>query len=118
MIAEFIPKTFEAGSSYMHAWIEEDSELTTNTIAHSKYIKPEERHTKKKQKTAHVILGFNNRDSANKAVECGLYVEGKEIKVHKLLYELKRCIKCQHYRHYTADCKASVDTCLRCAGEH
>jgi hypothetical protein len=117
VVAEFVPTTFDAGSSFAHARIEADSELCTNTIAHSKYIKPVHLRTST-QKSAHVIFGFNNRDSANKAIEYGMYVEGKEVKVWKLLSEPRRCLKCQHYGHYATDCKAPTDVCGRCNGEH
>jgi vacuolar-type H+-ATPase subunit H len=65
VIAEFVPTTFDAGSTYTHARIEEDSALGTGTITHSRYTKPAHLRTNN-QKVAHTIFGFNNRNSTNK----------------------------------------------------
>jgi hypothetical protein len=40
IIAEFIPTTFEAGSSFVHAKLENIDFLTEGSITFSKYIKP------------------------------------------------------------------------------
>jgi hypothetical protein len=40
VIAEFVPTTFIEGSTFTHLKIEENSGLSVNTIAYSKYIKP------------------------------------------------------------------------------
>jgi hypothetical protein len=91
VIAEFVPTTFEAGTSFTHARIEEDSALTEKTITYSKYIKPPHLHSTN-QKVAHVIFSFNDRNSANRVIEYGMYIEGKEIKVCKCLSEPRRCL--------------------------
>jgi hypothetical protein len=59
VIAEFVPTTFYAGSSYAHAKVEEDSRLSTDTIAYLKYIKPPHLHASG-QKVAHIMFGFNS----------------------------------------------------------
>src|SRR5882757_2484133 len=84
VIAEFVPTTFEAGSCYVHAKVEEDSALCTDTIAYSKYIKPAHLCTSN-QKVAHIVLGFNSRHRANAAIEGGMFIEGKHINVCKML---------------------------------
>jgi hypothetical protein len=101
----------------MHARIETDSALAENTIAYSKYIKPAHLRTNN-QKVAHIVFGFSDRNNTNKAIEYGMYVEGKEVKVRKRLAEPKRCLKCQHFGHFVPDCKAETDTCARCNGQH
>ena len=110
IIAEFVPTTFDAGSSYAHTKVEEDSGISGNIIAFSKYIKPPHLHNEN-QKVAHIIIGFNDRNAANNAIQAGLFIEGKYIDVRKKLTELRRCLKCQKYGHYVPDCKASGDTC-------
>jgi hypothetical protein len=117
VIVEFIPTTFEEGSSFTHAHIESDSTLAENTIAYSKYIKPAHL-CMAGQKVAHVVFGFSNHNNANKAIEYGMYIEGKETKVCKCLSEPRRCLKCQHFGHYVPECKADMDTCTRCNGKH
>ena len=110
IIAEFIPATFDAGSSYAHAKVEEDSGISGNTIAFSKYIKPPHL-CNKNQKVAHIIIRLNDRNTANNAIQAGLFIEGKYVDMHKKLTEPRRCLKCQKYGHYVPDCKASGDTC-------
>ena len=117
VIAEFVPTTFEANSSYAHARVEEDSGLYSNTIAYSKYIKPAHLRTSN-QKVAHVIYGFNSRNGANLAIEWGMFVEGKHVNVRKMLTEPRRCLKCQKFGHYVPDCKATNDICARCGEQH
>lgn len=117
VIAEFVPTTFEAGSSYAHAKVEEDSGLCTDVIAYSKYIKPAHLRTSN-QKVAHVVFGFNSRHGANSAIEAGMFVEGKHVNVCKMLTEPRRCLKCQRFGHYVPDCKAMHDTCARCGEQH
>jgi gas vesicle protein len=117
VLAEFVPTTFDAGSSYAHAKVEEDSALGTNVIGHSKYIKPTHLRASN-QRVAHVVFGFNERNGANMAIETGMFVEGKHVNVRKMLTEPRRCLKCQKFGHYVPDCKANTDTCARCGGEH
>jgi hypothetical protein len=59
VIAEFVPTTFKAGSSYIHVKMEEDNGLCTNAIVYSKYIKQVHLCTSN-QKVAHIVFGFND----------------------------------------------------------
>ena len=117
VIAEFILTTFDTGSSYAHAKVEEDTGLCTGTIAHSKYIKPPHLCVSG-QKVAHVVFGFNSHWEANNAIEAGMFIEGKHSNVRKMLTEPRRCLKCQRFGHYIPDCKATTDTCARCGEQH
>jgi hypothetical protein len=67
---------------------------------------------------AHIIIGFNDQKAANRAIEHGLFIKGKQATVRKLLSEPKRCLKCQKFGHYVADCKAETDRCARCGEKH
>ena len=116
-LVEFVPTTFEAGADYAHARVEDDSGIASNAITYSKYIKPA-RLRSETQRTAHIIIGFNNRQAANHTIEHGLFIEGKRVTARKLLPELKRCLKCQGFGHFATDCKASTDICARCKGPH
>jgi len=116
-VTEFVPTTFDMGSNYAHLWIEQDNMLPTATMAYSKYIKLQ--HLRESnQKVAHIIIGFNYRKAANKAIENGLFIEGKQMMVCKLLSEPKRCLKCQKFGHYVTGCKAETDRCAQCGGKH
>ena len=116
-VAEFVPTTFDAGTNYAHPRVEQDNVLTTATMTHSKYIKPQHLRTSN-QKVAHVIIGFSDRKTANQAIEHSLFIEGKQVTVRKLLAKPKRCLKCQKFGHYVADCKVEADVCARCSGKH
>ena len=117
VIAEFVPVTFDAGSSFAHAKIEQDNFIGLDSIAYSKYIKPPHLRTGN-QRVAHVIFGFTDREDANTAITTGMFIEGKHTNVRKMLTEPKRCLKCQKYGHYVSDCKATEDTCARCGELH
>jgi len=117
VITEFAPTTFEAGSSYVHVKVEEDSGLCNDVIVYSKYIKPAHLHTNN-QKVAHVVFGFDSRHRANAAIEGGMFIEGKHVNVRKMLTELRRCLKCQNFGHYVPECQATHDTCTHCGKQH
>jgi len=116
-IAEFIPTTFDVGTNYAHLQVEQDNGLMMATMAYSKYIKPQHLQANN-QKVVHIIIGFNNQKAANQAIKHGLFIEGKQVTVCKLLSELKRCLKCQNFRHYVADCKVETDRCACCSGKY
>lgn len=117
VIAEFVPTTFIEGSTFTHLKIEEHSGLAVDSIAYSKYIKPAQLRNKN-QKVAHVVFGFNNRFTANTAIQGGLFVEGKHVNIRKKLIEPRRCLKCQKFGHFVMDCKAACDSCARCNKQH
>ena len=117
VVAEFVPPTFNVGTKSAHAHIEEDSSMSMDTISYSKYIKLLHLHASN-QRVAHIIIRFNDRSNANRAIEHGLFIEGKQVKVRKLLSEPRRCLKCQRFRHHMPDCKENTDTCARCKGQH
>jgi hypothetical protein len=117
VIAEFVPVTYDVGSGYAHAKVENNNTLGLDTIAYSKYIKPPHLCTGN-QKVAHVILGFTDQDDANTAIASGLFIEGKHTNICKSLTEPKRCLKCQKYGHYATECKSTTDICTRCGDPH
>ena len=91
-VAEFVPTTFNAGSNYAHLQVEQDNTLLM-AMAYSKYIKWQHLRASN-QKVVHIIIGFNDRKVANQAIKYGLFIEGKQVTVCKLLSEPKRCLKC------------------------
>ena len=117
VIAEFVPVTFIENSSFMHARIETELEITTDTLVFSKYIKPLHL-CKNNQKVAHITLGFNSRHTANMAIQNGLFIEGKHVNIRKKLTDPRRCLKCQKFGHFVSDYKAKDDICARCDGKH
>jgi len=59
VIAEFVPTTFNAGSSFAHTKVEEDNMIDRDTVAYLRYIKPAHLRNSN-QRVAHVMLGFND----------------------------------------------------------
>ena len=91
--------------------------MSTDTIAYLKYIKPPHLCTSN-QRVGHIIIGFTDHNNANKVIDYGLFIEGKHVKVHKLLSEPRRCLKCQWFGHHVLDCKENTETCAHCKGQH
>ncbi|KAG1787597.1 uncharacterized protein HD556DRAFT_1217537, partial [Suillus plorans] len=72
------------------------------------------------QRTAHAILTFNTKESANQAIRFGLSVAGKKVYARKLITEPSRCLKCHSFdgSHMAKDCPQEEDTCGTCGGSH
>lgn len=117
IIAEFVPTSFDAGSSFTHSKLEEVNTMMEDSIMFSKYVKPPHLQTNN-QKVAHVTFGFLNWDMANNTIQNSMFIEGKHVIVQKMLSEPRQCLKCQKFRHYVPDCKMEKDTCVRCGGPH
>jgi len=87
-IAEFVPTTFDMGSSFMHTKLEETNQLNEGSIAFSKYIKAPHLQTNG-QKVAHVTFGFLSQDMANTTIRDRLFIEGKHVTIRKMFTELR-----------------------------
>ena len=59
VIAEFVPTSFDAGSSFAHTKLEEVNSMMEDSVAFLKYIKPTHLRSKN-QKVAHVTIGILN----------------------------------------------------------
>jgi hypothetical protein len=77
---------------------------------------PERRHPG--QKTGHIILNYVDANAANRAIANGIYVCGRKVFVEKARKEPTRCLKCQGWNHYAAECIAKDDRCGNCAESH
>jgi hypothetical protein len=117
LIAEFVPTTFIPDSTFSHLSLETANNLEANVITWSKYVKPIHLRATN-QREAHLLLGINNKENANHIIRNGLYIEGKHVLTRKTTPEPRRCVKCQQYGHYVADCKSDIDTCAKCADSH
>jgi len=118
-VVEFVPITFNPDTPDALRDIERASGLPQGSIASTKYFKPAHRRTPQQQ-TAHTLFGFNTHESANLAIEHGIFVESKWVQVRKLQQELRRCVKCQQVgaNHIVAECLLIHDTCTRCGDMH
>ncbi|KAG1888691.1 hypothetical protein F4604DRAFT_1519551, partial [Suillus subluteus] len=72
------------------------------------------------QRTAHVILTFKSRESANHGIKFGLSIASKKVYGRKLLPEPSRCLKCHLYdgSHMATECPNESDSCGTCSNNH
>ena len=93
--------------------------MEKGSILHQRWVKPAHRRARG-QRTAHLLLAFENPDTANQAITAGVKINQHRSRVRKLLQEPRRCAKCQIFTngHFAADCKQTHDTCAKCSKEH
>ena len=70
------------------------------------------------QRTAHLLLAFNNADAANRAITSGLYICNRRCHVEKARREPTRCLKCQGWNHLARECLEEHDKCGNCGENH
>jgi hypothetical protein len=95
----------------------EENSLDPNTITAMRWVKPVHRRSKE-QRTAHLILTFNNADAANRAITNGIYICNRRCHAERLKREPARCLKCQGWNHFAKDCVEEDDKCGNCTGNH
>ncbi|KAJ6447846.1 hypothetical protein C8R45DRAFT_764730, partial [Mycena sanguinolenta] len=118
LIAEMVPVDLHEEVDGTWRLIESDSGLVTGAIAGARWVKPILRR-KPGQRVAHLKVDFTSPEMANHAIDNGIYWQGRRINVRKSDDEPSRCVKCQGVDgHFAANCKATHDTCGRCAEQH
>jgi hypothetical protein len=95
----------------------EANNLEPSTITSARWAKAVERRTPN-QRTAHLLLTFNNATAANRAITNGLSICNRSCHVERTKREPLRCLKCQGWNHLARDCTEDKDTCGNCAGPH
>jgi hypothetical protein len=91
--------------------------LEPTTIASMKWAKAINRRSPS-QRTAHLLLTFDNANAANRAIANGLYICNRKCQVERTRREPIRCLKCQGWNHFARDCAEEKDKCGNCAGFH
>ena len=117
IIAFNVPLAINPEASNHKAEICEANNLEPSTISMARWAKAPERRSPN-QRTAHLLLSFNNADAANRAITNGLSICNKRCHVERAKREPTRCLKCQGWNHYAKECTAEKDTCGNCAGPH
>ena len=92
-------------------------DLEPATITAAKWAKAIDKRSPD-QRTAHLLLTFNNADSANRVITNGLILCNRKCRVEKTKREPVRCLKCQGWNHFARECMAEHDKCGNCAGNH
>jgi len=88
----------------------EVNHLEENAIIAMRCAKPIQRRSPG-QKTAHLILSVADANIANRAIANGLTICSCRVYVDKIRKELTRCLKCQGWNHFTAECTSATDKC-------
>ncbi|KAJ6565199.1 hypothetical protein DFH09DRAFT_806074, partial [Mycena vulgaris] len=76
--------------------IESDSGLGSGEISGARWVKAPHRRSPT-QRVAHLKVEFTSAESANHAIDNGIYYLGRHHKVRKSEEEARRCAKCQSY---------------------
>lgn len=114
LIAFNVPLTLEPDNKKHLEEIQEANDLYDNQLTATRWAKPIARRTPG-QKSAHLILTYNDIDAANRAIAKGLKICNKWVHVQKIRKEPTRCLKCQKYGHFAKECPQDEDTCSTCA---
>ncbi|KAK0232569.1 hypothetical protein IW262DRAFT_1499115, partial [Armillaria fumosa] len=118
VIVPFAPTTIDTENRDTWRNIETSSELAIGTIRSVQFLKPVEHH-QQGQREAHLVVGFDSREQANKAIREGIIIEGKELQARKELPDASRCVKCSILpRDHDAKTCPNATKCGRCAGGH
>lgn len=125
VLAEFVPITFDAGSTLAAATIEEANYLPAGSVVEVGWVKRADRRSATQQ-VAHLKIVFAKIEQANDAIEKGLSIQGKGVNVRQMIVEPQRCAKCQLYGHdnnrgaphSAKNCAWTHDVCGLCDGMH
>ena len=88
-----------------------------NTVSALRWVKPLDRRSPN-QRSAHLVLSFNNPLSANRAIASRVTICNKKCQAERIKKEPLRCLKCQGWNHMARDCPEAKDVCRNCAENH
>ena len=97
--------------------VNEANNLDQEIITAMRWAKPPNRRSPA-QRTAHLILTFNNADAANRSITDGLYICNRRCHVERVKREPTRCLKCQGWNHFAKECLEREDKCGNCTKNH
>ncbi|KAF7348329.1 hypothetical protein MSAN_01786700 [Mycena sanguinolenta] len=118
LIAEMVGVEARVEEAGFWRVVETDSGITEGGIESARWIKAVERRTPG-QRVAHLHVAFANAEAANHAIDNGLFVQGRHVRVRKSDNEPVRCARCQSYDgHFARACTAPANVCARCALDH
>ncbi|KAF7351085.1 hypothetical protein MSAN_01670900 [Mycena sanguinolenta] len=118
LIAEMVGVEARVEEAGFWRVVETDSGITEGGIESARWIKAVERRTPG-QRVAHLRVAFANAEAANHAIDNGLFVQGRHVRVRKSDNEPVRCARCQSYDgHFARACTAPANVCARCALDH
>ncbi|KAJ6568291.1 hypothetical protein DFH09DRAFT_810959, partial [Mycena vulgaris] len=118
MVAEMVPVDVRIADEGMWRLAEAESGISTGGIVGGRWIKPEQRRVAG-QRVAHMKIEFATPEAANHAIDHGIFLQGKNIRVRKSEEEARRCARCQKYDgHLAHSCTSTMNVCGRCMADH
>ncbi|KAJ7037836.1 hypothetical protein C8F04DRAFT_1256745 [Mycena alexandri] len=118
LVVERLPVATQIDDGGVWRMAEKDSGLADGAIRGVQWQKAQGR-CAPMQRFAHVRMIFATAEAANHAIDHGVWVSSVNYFVKKNKEDAKRCAKCQRYDgHMAHACRATEDTCGRCAGRH
>ncbi|KAF5374638.1 hypothetical protein D9615_008935 [Tricholomella constricta] len=120
LLVEFVPTSLGDNAAEAVREIERANGLGEGEVTQAKWVRAPHTRTNPNQKSAHLIVSCRTKETANRAIDKGLVIEGKRVAAKKLDQEPRRCLKCQFYGkgHIAQECKQIHETCGTCAGQH
>ncbi|KAF9553611.1 hypothetical protein CPC08DRAFT_620463, partial [Agrocybe pediades] len=113
VIAHYVPIIFDPDNQDHIAEVLEVNGVDRNHFIRARYAKPIERRNPY-QRYAHLIFSLQNADTANRLINQGMTIFGKQVDIRKCKKEPLRCLKCHGYNHIARDCINMHDTCGTC----
>ncbi|SJL06765.1 uncharacterized protein ARMOST_10107 [Armillaria ostoyae] len=89
VVVPFAPTTIDIGDIKTWRGIKSSSGLMAGTIRNVRFLKPAEHHHEG-QREAHIVMGLDSREQANKIIQAGVIIEGKELQARKELPDATR----------------------------
>ena len=117
VVVSFLPISTDINSPDTAQSIEVGNDLPDGTISKMHWIKDPSKRDRR-QCVAHALFSITNPEAANKIIDQGLYINLERLRLRKDKREPIHCLKCQHWGHFTKDCKETGDTCSTCTKEH
>lgn len=127
--AAFVPRNYVvlARNVPISANLEDDESIKevaelNNISDHShlkkmKWVKPIARRDLN-QLSAHAYITFLDPQTASEAIRDGLVIASRRVKTEKCKKEPVRCMKCQKFGHYAANCSQKDNVCGTCGNNH
>ena len=112
-----IPISFDPSNQEHLREIEAINNLPIKSVGKARWIKPiYRRHPN--QKATFATLTIASASKANRLIRDGMTICGTRTFPKRLKYEPRQCMKCRKWGHYTAECRANINTCRTCSGDH
>jgi hypothetical protein len=112
-----VPLSFDPNNQEHLREVETVNNLPPKTLSKARRIKPEYRRHPN-QKFAYATLLLSSAMEANRLIRDGMYVCSTRTFPKRLKYKPRQCMKCRKWGHYASECRASINTCGTCRGDH